>query len=167
MNRNEKLGESLWDRTTKEGIVTATQAEGTRESHCSPSTTFTWSSHTFSCYWHIKLIHNTISRKGSVLMLPLVCCGRMMHGWCCYRVHLLERLGGVFCDSELIIWPWQASCFKSIWASSWGASPELLEYRKQDKYTYTEFPRNKEALFEWWCASKEVVKDFGSFTNSC
>ena len=25
---------------------------------------------------------------------------------------------------------------------------------------YTEFARDKEALFDHWCASKEVVKDF-------
>ena len=32
--------------------------------------------------------------------------------------------------------------------------------RKQDKQTYREFARDKEALFDHWCASKEVVKDF-------
>ncbi|XP_065902416.1 uncharacterized protein [Dysidea avara] len=32
--------------------------------------------------------------------------------------------------------------------------------RKQDKQTYREFARDKEALFDRWCASKEVVKDF-------
>ena len=32
--------------------------------------------------------------------------------------------------------------------------------RIQDKQTYTEFARDKEALFDRWCASKEVVKDF-------
>ena len=30
----------------------------------------------------------------------------------------------------------------------------------QDKQTYTEFARDKEALFDRWCASKEVAKNF-------
>ena len=32
--------------------------------------------------------------------------------------------------------------------------------RKQDKQTYTEFARDKAALFDRWCASKEIVKYF-------
>ena len=33
-------------------------------------------------------------------------------------------------------------------------------YKKVDKQTYTEFAREKEALLDRWCASKEVAKDF-------
>ena len=33
-------------------------------------------------------------------------------------------------------------------------------YKKVDKQTYTEFAREKEALLDRWCASKEVVNDF-------
>ena len=32
--------------------------------------------------------------------------------------------------------------------------------RKQDKQTYTEFARDKEALFDRWCSSKEVAQNF-------
>jgi len=35
----------------------------------------------------------------------------------------------------------------------------LWNCRIQDKQMYTEFVRDKEALFDCWCASKEVVKD--------
>ena len=33
-------------------------------------------------------------------------------------------------------------------------------YKKVDKQTYAEFAREKEALLDRWCASKEVAKDF-------
>ena len=33
-------------------------------------------------------------------------------------------------------------------------------YKKVDRQTYTEFAREKEALLDRWCASKEVAKDF-------
>jgi len=33
-------------------------------------------------------------------------------------------------------------------------------YKKGDKQTYTEFAREKEALLDRWCASKEVADDF-------
>ena len=33
-------------------------------------------------------------------------------------------------------------------------------YKKADKQTYTEFAREKEALLDRWCSSKEVAKDF-------
>ena len=33
-------------------------------------------------------------------------------------------------------------------------------YRKQEKQTYTELAREKEVLFDRWCASKEVAQDF-------
>ena len=32
--------------------------------------------------------------------------------------------------------------------------------RKHDKQTYTEFARDKVTLFNPWCASKEMMKDF-------
>ena len=32
--------------------------------------------------------------------------------------------------------------------------------RKHDKQTYTEVSRDKAALFDHWCASKEIVKGF-------
>ena len=32
--------------------------------------------------------------------------------------------------------------------------------RKDEKQTYTEFARNKQALFNRWCTSKEVAKDY-------
>ena len=35
--------------------------------------------------------------------------------------------------------------------------------RKEEKQTFTEFARTKEALFDRWCASKEVAKDYEKF----
>ena len=35
----------------------------------------------------------------------------------------------------------------------------------QDKQTYTEFARDKEALFDRWCASKEVAKNLRNFAS--
>lgn len=32
--------------------------------------------------------------------------------------------------------------------------------KQTEKQTYTEFAREKEALFDRWCASKEVERDF-------